>query len=278
MNNNKNQDKAIAVNECPDRFKIDLDTDLENFFTFGLYLSFTSFCVFFIVFIYTFLIFIPKFYFLYYIGISGLLTYSFHVFKKNTDNYYIVDVSGRMLLYHFKFYGILKVHPVLSFDDMKCVSINGYRYQYRRGAAWEYRLAVVGRGGGLVELSDEFGENELVLNNQKAKTLAGVFGCDFIAGGREKMIYVTNAPDGSAEVACREYSPGGGAKAQKPNLAIVAPLLMLFFVIDLAFLFMMITFASFEFINLFTFVFIEFVAFFWFLVIFGAYFKFRLMR
>lgn len=276
--NNKNQQQPAAVYEGAECFKIDLNTDLENFFTFGLYLSFTSFCVFFIVFLYTFLIFIPKFYFLYYIGISGLITYSFHVFRKNTDNYYIVDIPSRTLLYHFKFWGILKVHPVLSFDDIKCVSVNGYRYKHRRGAAWEYRLAVIGRGGGLVELSDEFGESELVSNNQKAEALAGIFGCDFIAGGRERIIHVTNAPDGSAEVTCREYSPAGGAKVQKVNLAVVAPLLMLFWIIDMSFLFMMITFASFEFINLFTFMFIEFVAAFWFIFIFGAYFKFRLMR
>jgi len=274
----KIQDRAVIEALDAGRFKIDLNTDLENFFVFGFYLSFTAFSVFFVVFFYTFLIFIPKFYFLYYIGLSALITFSFHEFRKNTDNYYIVDAPGRRLLYHFKFYGIVKVHPVLSFDDISCVSVNGYRYQQRRWAVWQYRLAAVSRGGSLIELSDEFDEDAISPNNQKAKELAGIFGCDFIEGGREKIIHVTSAADGSAAVTCREYSPTGGAKVQRIKIEVVAPLLMIFFVIDLSFLFMMITYASFEFINLFTFMFIEIVAVFWFLVIFGAYFKFRITR
>ncbi len=274
----KIQDQAISEAIGAGRFKIDLNTDLENFFTFGFYLSFTAFSVFFIVFFYTFLIFIPKFYFLYYIGLSALITYSFHEFKKNTDNYYIVDVPGRSLLYHFKFYGIVKIQPVLSFDDISCVSVNGYRYQQRRWALWQYRLAAISRGGCLIELSDEFDEDALTRINLKAKELAGVFGCDFIEGGREKIIHVTSAADGSAAVTCHEYTPTGGAKIQRVKLSVVAPLLMAFFVIDMSFLFMMITYASFEFINLFTVIVIEIVAVFWFLVIFGAYFRFRLAR
>lgn len=276
--NKKNQDQAIAFNSATEKFSLDLTTDLENFFTFGLYLSFTAFSVFSLVFLYTFLIFIPKFYFLYYIALSALITYSFHEFRKNTDNYYMVDVPGRVLLYHFKFYGIVKIHPVLSFDDIKCVSVNGYRYKHRRWTVWEYRLAAVSRGGELIELSDEFDESGILTYNKKAAELAGIFGCDFIEGCRERIIHVINAPDGSAAVTCGEYSPAGGAKLQRIRLSVVAPLLMIFFLIDMSFLFMMITYASFEFINLFTFVFIEIVAVFWFVVIFGAYFKFRLTR
>jgi hypothetical protein len=105
-----------------------------------------------------------------------------------TDNYYIISVSKRKLLYHFKFLFTVKITPVADFEEINAIGVTGVRHTHKGNVWWMYKICAVKNNGEFIDLSDEAGPKKIDELNRKAKGMAVVAECLFAEGGERSKL------------------------------------------------------------------------------------------
>ncbi len=136
------------------RVKIDLDTPLEKGLTYATYaLLFGAYLCFHIGVFGgkrsppepAFLKGLP-----YFLGLAAIT----FALRRGTDNYYLLDIRRRLVMYHFRFLTWESTEPAFRFDDIRRMVL---RIETRRDkhSTWnEYQLQIVRSIGEVVEFSD----------------------------------------------------------------------------------------------------------------------------
>lgn len=107
----------------------------------------------------------------------------------NTDNYYILDTSTKVLLYHFKFFFIRKVSVFARFGDVCAVTVTGKFNRSKHATWWTYQVIAVKSDGKTFPLSNmarEAYSESLSL----AGKIASVTGADLIESQPERVAEV----------------------------------------------------------------------------------------
>ncbi len=122
-----------------------------------------------------------------------------------TDNYYILNTKVKKILYHFKFFSIIKVSEFLSAEQLYAIGVTGTKKHSKRKSWWEYKIVIIAINGAVTDFSNYTRDGRGELNN-RARGMAAVMGCHFaecpsgsilkshIENGRVQYIYF----DGSA--------------------------------------------------------------------------------
>ncbi len=100
-----------------------------------------------------------------------------------TDNYYIISVPKRKLLYHFKIFFVVKITAVADFEEIHAVGVTGVRHTHKGNVWWKYKICAIKNNGEFIDLSDEAGPEKLDELNGRAKGMAAITGCLFAEGG-----------------------------------------------------------------------------------------------
>lgn len=107
-----------------------------------------------------------------------------------TDNFYIIHADKRKLFYHFKFFGIGKITPVIDFDDIYAIGVTGGRTFHKNREIWSYHIFMADKNGKLSILSDCKAESALPELNRRAHLMASAAGCICAAAGANTEIRV----------------------------------------------------------------------------------------
>lgn len=170
------------MSEIPEELKLELKTPLETFFMWAAIIS-----VFFII-----------------GGLIGLENASnlssklmlaagclsltvFGSLYFNTDNYYIADITGERVLYHFKFFFLRKVSNVCSFKQISLITVGGKRKKSKHSVWWEYAIYMLTTDGNLVRISDHSKE-AFYKQRESARRLCDITGARFIDAPKERIV------------------------------------------------------------------------------------------
>lgn len=106
----------------------------------------------------------------------------------NTDNFYVLDLDRKQLLYHFKFFFYKKISVAANFCDIHAVTVTS-RYNRRKHDQWyTYQTVVVNNEGRVFQLSDP--EREAIDKQRGlAEKIASLTGA----------VYVENPPESYAD-------------------------------------------------------------------------------
>ncbi|KAF1083023.1 MAG: hypothetical protein GQF41_0790 [Candidatus Rifleibacterium amylolyticum] len=99
----------------------------------------------------------------------------------NTDNYYIFDLPGKKMFYHFRFFFYKRVDLVANFADIHAVTCSGRYHSDNADNYYTYRVLCVLNDGQIIYLSDETRE-ELEKQNRSARKIAAITGAEYVAG------------------------------------------------------------------------------------------------
>lgn len=149
--------------------------------------------------------------------------------RRETDNYYVLDTSGRKLLYHYKFFSDIKTTTIAEFDDIKCVAVGGTRSVNKGNVTWTYHIYAVDKKGERTYLSNMFSESAIAENNQKCQGIAAVIGCEHIDGEPQKALAVKGAGEGGEiSVSLAEHDAAGlpQVKVIKANIKIILAIVL----------------------------------------------------
>lgn len=117
--------------------------------------------------------------------------------RSQVDTYYILDRPRKTVLFRRKFLGREEEIPVLTFDQLYALSIQGRFRQNKYSKWWEYALLLVGRQGRQIRVSDFFCNHEGFRRVQSAgQEAAANLGVPLIEGGPEKELKVRPGPAG----------------------------------------------------------------------------------
>ncbi len=73
---------------------------------------------------------------------------------RNTNNFYILDSSGRRILYHCKFFNDKRITELISFSEIAAVTVAGKLIGSRRPATWEYQAVILSKNGKVLVMND----------------------------------------------------------------------------------------------------------------------------
>ena len=109
---------------------------------------------------------------------------------KLTDNYYIVDLDRRIVLYHFACAGLRRITPHLLSDQISGVAIDGRINASKNGRWYEYALILVEKSGKTHLMSDWLGKEHIPTLDQRAKSIAEVIDCECLTCQAEHKLVV----------------------------------------------------------------------------------------
>jgi hypothetical protein len=113
-----------------------------------------------------------------------------------TDNYYIMHADKRKIFYHFKFFGIEKITPVIDFDNIYAIGVTGGRTYHKNREIWSYHIFMADKKGKFLILSDCKTEAALSELNTRARLMASAAGCVCAEAGANTEIRVQKSgPD-----------------------------------------------------------------------------------
>lgn len=115
------------------------------------------------------------------LSIFGSLTASCIALHRVTDNYYIVDLNRKALLYHFRLMFWEWESPYAGFEELLGVTTHGREKSSKHSRWWEYQTYVVLKNGSSFPVSNSLKES-LLDANLKARTLANLAGCPYQPG------------------------------------------------------------------------------------------------
>jgi len=119
----------------------------------------------------------------------------FFLALKYTDNYYIIDLTSRSLIYHFEFFHIKKETKISGIDEAIGLGVSGViRKDFFSGWSCRYYLVFITDRGKLIRLSDE--SRELKQLNLEAKKIADFLNLNFYPGYSQKEIVVYETDEG----------------------------------------------------------------------------------
>lgn len=99
-----------------------------------------------------------------------------------TDNFYVISVPNRKLLYHFKLFFMVKISPAADFEEIAAIGVTGVRHTHKGNVWWKYKICVVKNNGEFIDLSDEADPDKIGWLNDRAEGMAAVVGCLFARG------------------------------------------------------------------------------------------------
>lgn len=132
-----------------------------------------------------------------------------------TDNYYIISVSKRKLLYHFQLFLTVKITPVADFEEINAIGVTGVRYTHKGNVWWKYKICAVKNDGEFIDLSDEAGPEKLDELNLRAKGMAVVIGCLFAEGGERSKLSFEGGNSGLRVISFEEEGPASFVESVK---------------------------------------------------------------
>lgn len=163
------------------------------------------------------------------LGVLVVLAAFMHKCRRETDNYYVLDTSGRKLLYHYKFFSNITTTTVAEFDGIKCVAVGGTRSVNKGNVTWVYHIYAVDKKGERTYLSNMFSESAIAENNQKCRGIAAVIGCEHIDGEPEKVLAVKGAGEGgeiSVNLAAHDAAGSPQIKTIQANIKLIVAVVL----------------------------------------------------
>lgn len=107
-----------------------------------------------------------------------------------TDNYYIIDTSREMMLYHYKFFATEELQDFAPFSSIHAATVNGRKRNTKRRhryvSWWEYRAEIVLDTGDVYPI-DNWKEQGFTEARNTAKNLAAISGANFVEPTEECM-------------------------------------------------------------------------------------------
>jgi len=182
----------------PKKMKVDLDTPLESFFIGCAVLS--GFGLFFAG-IASLNNSVPR---VVWQGLTGLFVVG-GICYKYTDNYYIVDMERKKLLYHFSFFSYSSDGVIALFSDLIAATVNAEHHSSKHSSWWEYAPFMILKNGKKLQMGDYKKETDGFDGaNSLAKKLSEVSGAEFIRGKREHHIEIIRNQNGTVRVVLEE--------------------------------------------------------------------------
>lgn len=182
----KEFDEQTARNEefeIPDKLKLDLKTPLETFFMWSAIIGGFILVAGIIGYIEEGLQTVPKLL----LAAGAILLPLFISLYNHTDNYYIVDISGEQILYHFKFFFFRRVTSVCRFNEISLVTTGGKREKSKYATWWEYAVFILTTDGNLLQMSD-FKKDAFDKQKELARRLCDITGSRFIDAPEERIV------------------------------------------------------------------------------------------
>lgn len=121
------------------------------------------------------------------IGIGATMSFLFWSLKRNTDNFYILDLSTRRLFYHFRFFFIKRITPARNFSDIVSITVGGLCNQGKNNVWWTYQIFALDRQGDVFALSDDVKAEERENMVLSAKKIAEITEADFVELPPQKL-------------------------------------------------------------------------------------------
>ncbi len=115
-----------------------------------------------------------------------------------TDNYYVVDLNRRQLVYHFEFLSVVQETVLADFQSVACITSHSELRHYKGEHWFDYATILILRDGTKFPLSN-YKKDDLLAANARARLLAGCAGVDFVAGRENAEVEVRHDPN-SGEV------------------------------------------------------------------------------
>ena len=171
---NQTINKILNAEKLPEKIKLDLATPLERVFMWITILFITITVIGIFVLLDSGWTQLVKRLLL--VGCLG--TVVFVKFLINTDNFYILDIAGQRLQYHYKFYLIRKVSQVAYFTEFASITVGGKSCNSKEETWWEYQILLITRYGKVIALS-EFDKN-FTDRCQLAERLAQITGASYV--------------------------------------------------------------------------------------------------
>lgn len=120
-------------------------------------------------------------------GIGAIMSFLFWSLKRNTDNFYILDLSTRRLFYHFRFFFIKRITPARNFSDIVSITVGGLCNQGKNNVWWTYQIFALDRQGDVFALSDDVKAEERENMVLSAKKIAEITEADFVELPPQKL-------------------------------------------------------------------------------------------
>jgi hypothetical protein len=174
------------------RMKVDFDTPLESFFTQWI----VFFIGFFAIFVFDSIDSLSDSFLWKTLGIFAFVVIFFYVFRRLTNNYYILDKKNRQVKFHREFFFFTAKSSRCSFNDVFCIIPRGRR-RYRPGdITWEYALSILLKKGRFIHLGNTLEYTDI---NKKdlascGKEIADYLGISYIHIKRNQQVRVVHRP------------------------------------------------------------------------------------
>ncbi len=121
--------------------------------------------------------------------ISSLFLY------KCTEDFYLLDKKHNMLFCYFKFFGIVKLFPVVAFKSLKAVTID-CRKEYRRNDHWmHFAVVLISRTGKVIRVSD-WKDASIESAASYGKWISEKVNCKLLPGKVGMAVKIIDTPQG----------------------------------------------------------------------------------
>ena len=193
------------VPNYPSQIKLELDTPLEDFLEYGIYIGFIATLGMLFYYLKNGIPLDKSLLINMLTGLSFIGICSFC--RKRVDNYYILDSDSQYLIYHFQFLGFKKISNYAHFSEVHAVTVEGQAHGglSRHEAGWNYRVAIVLASQKKLPISNP-AHNAFAEQKKEAKKIAQIIGANFIDGGIEKVAQAKLGDDGRCTFEHRNYS------------------------------------------------------------------------
>lgn len=189
------------ADELPTRIKLELKTPLENFFSWSSVAGGFLFLMGIIGYFEDGMVPMVKMFLI----VGTITTTFFLALYYNTDNYYILDVQNKRLLYHFKFFFVRKIIVQASFSEISSLTVGGHREKSEDEAWWEYRILMINNLGKIIPLSD-FQKDSIEKQRQLAQLIARLTGADFVESLPEQIAEASPGINGKFSFSHRSHT------------------------------------------------------------------------
>ena len=126
------------------------------------------------------------------------------IFRKSTDNYYLMDFKSKRLYYHKHFFRS-EIVPISKFDKIKAVAVNGIEHiSEDRQKYWEHHIVIVLSNLQMLRITDN-SISRLETYNLLGMELSTLFQCPFYKG-KKSNVFVNKGKEYSAVVLYKKQS------------------------------------------------------------------------
>ncbi len=131
------------------------------------------------------------------------------------DNFYVISVQQRKLLYHFKLFFMVKITAVADFEQIAAIGVTGVRHTHKGNVWWKYKICAVKNSGEFIDLSDEADPGKLDWLNDRAEGMAAVAGCLFAKGAEWSKLSFDDGNTGLRVISFEPENPVSFVESMK---------------------------------------------------------------